>query len=145
MSIVIAQNHMYHAFDFIQGQAHVAMQVNARPRVSADKESSFNPQVGKIPWRRKWQHIPVFFPGKSHRQRNLAVYSSWSLKESDTTEQLHFSLLQAYAIFSDSKEFNYGVNMVLITHQNPSIHRFKILFISLKLTILWNVLMSNTR
>ena len=23
-------------------------------------------------WRRKWQPIPVFLPGKSHRQRSLA-------------------------------------------------------------------------
>ena len=26
----------------------------------------FNPWVGKIPWRRKWQSTPVFLPGKSH-------------------------------------------------------------------------------
>ena len=75
----------------------------------------------------------------------LGSYSSWSCKESDTTERLHVSPLQAYAIFSDSKELNYGVNMALITHQNPSIHRFKILLISLKIPILWNVLMNNTR
>ena len=24
------------------------------------------------PWRRKWQHTPVFLPGESHGQRNLA-------------------------------------------------------------------------
>ena len=28
-------------------------------------------EVGKIPWRRKWQHTLVFLPGKPHRQRNL--------------------------------------------------------------------------
>ena len=22
--------------------------------------------VGMVPWRRKWQHTPVFLPGKSH-------------------------------------------------------------------------------
>ena len=37
-------------------------------------------------WRRKWQSTPVFLPGKSHGQRRLADYSTWSLKESDTTE-----------------------------------------------------------
>ena len=50
------------------------------------KESSFNagahlqcrrlrfyPQVGKIPWRRKWQPTPEFLPGKSHGQRRLFV------------------------------------------------------------------------
>jgi len=26
------------------------------------------PWVGKIPWRRKWQPTPVFFPGKFHGQ-----------------------------------------------------------------------------
>ena len=28
-------------------------------------------------WRRKWQPIPTFLPGKSHGQRSLAGYSSW--------------------------------------------------------------------
>ena len=39
--------------------------------------------VGKIPWRRKWQSTPVFFPGKSHGQRSLAGYSPWGHRESD--------------------------------------------------------------
>ena len=29
---------------------------------------------GKMPWGRKWQHIPVFLPGKSHGQRRLMGY-----------------------------------------------------------------------
>ena len=45
-------------------------------------------QLGKIPWRRKWQPTPVFLPGKSHGQRNLAGYSPWRHKESDMTAQL---------------------------------------------------------
>ena len=28
------------------------------------KRCGFDPWVGKIPWRRKWQPTPVFFPGK---------------------------------------------------------------------------------
>ena len=32
------------------------------------------------------------FAGKSNGQRSLAGYSPWGRKESDTTEQLHFSL-----------------------------------------------------
>ena len=43
----------------------------------------FDPWVRKNPWRRKWQHIPVFLPGKSHGQRSLGV-----TKELDMTEQL---------------------------------------------------------
>ena len=49
----------------------------------------FDPWVGKIPWRRKWQPTPVFLLGKFHGQRSLAGYSPWGCKESDTTEQLH--------------------------------------------------------
>ena len=51
------------------------------------KRCGFNPWVRKIPWRRKWQPIPVFLPGKFHGQRNLVGYSPWSCKESDTTKQ----------------------------------------------------------
>ena len=35
----------------------------------------FDPLVGKIPWRRKWQPTPVFLPGESHGQRSLVGYS----------------------------------------------------------------------
>ena len=33
--------------------------------------------VWKISWRKRWQHIPVFLPGKSHGQRSLVGYSPW--------------------------------------------------------------------
>ena len=54
-------------------------------RVSSDsKESAYNagdfkfdPWIGKIPCRRKWQPTPVFLPGKFHGQRSLAGYSPW--------------------------------------------------------------------
>ena len=39
-----------------------------------------DPWFGKFPWRRKWQHGPLFLPGKSHRQRSLAGYSPWDGK-----------------------------------------------------------------
>jgi len=29
------------------------------------KRCGFSPWVGKIPWSRKWQPVPVFVPGKS--------------------------------------------------------------------------------
>ena len=57
------------------------------PRWLAGKESAyqsrrprFDPRVGKIPWRRQWQPIPVFSPGKSHGQRGLVGYSSRGCK-----------------------------------------------------------------
>ena len=55
------------------------------------KRCSFNPWVGKIPWRRKWQPTPVLLLGQSHGLRSLAGYSPWGCKESDTTEQAHAS------------------------------------------------------
>jgi len=59
--------------------------------------------VGKIPWRRKWQPIPVFLPGKLHGQRSLAGYSPWGRKELDTTECAHtFTML--YITFYKSRE-----------------------------------------
>ena len=46
----------------------------------------FDPWVGKIPWRRKWQPTLVFLPGRSHGQRSLMGYSPQGHKESDMTE-----------------------------------------------------------
>ena len=54
----------------------------------------FDPWVGKIPWRRKWQPALVFLLGKPHEQSSLAGYSPWDPKESDMTEHacMHASL-----------------------------------------------------
>ena len=39
------------------------------------------PGSGRSPsWRKKWQPIPVFLPGKSHGQRGLEGYSPWGCK-----------------------------------------------------------------
>ena len=40
------------------------------------RRCGFDSWVRKIPWRKKWQPIPVFLPGKSHGQRT-AGYSPW--------------------------------------------------------------------
>jgi len=45
-----------------------------------------DPWVRKIPWRGKWQPIPVFLPRKSHGRRGLAGCSPWGHKELDVTE-----------------------------------------------------------
>ena len=54
------------------------------PSGSDGKESAcqcrrcrFDPWMGKILWQGKWQPIPIFLPGKSHRQRSLAGYNPW--------------------------------------------------------------------
>ena len=48
----------------------------------------FDPWLGKIPWRRKWQPTPAFLPEKSHGQRSLVGYSPRGCKELGMTEQL---------------------------------------------------------
>ena len=52
------------------------------------RRPGFNPWVGKIPWRRKWQPTPVLLPGKFHGLRSLVGYSPWGHKELGTTEWL---------------------------------------------------------
>ena len=56
--------------------------------------SAFPNQFGRncaLSWRRKWHPTPVLLPGKSHGWRSLVGCSPWGRKESDTTEQLHFT------------------------------------------------------
>ena len=56
------------------------------------RRPGFDPWVGKILWRRKWQPTLVFLPGEFCGQRSLVGYSPWGHKESDTLEQLTVSL-----------------------------------------------------
>jgi len=58
----------------------VAQRVKHLPTMQ--ETQMFNPWVRKIPWRKKWQPTPVFFPGKSHGRRSLVDYSPWGHKES---------------------------------------------------------------
>ena len=50
----------------------------------------FDPWMGKILWRRKWQLTPGPLPGKFHGWRSLVGYGPWGPKELDRTERLHF-------------------------------------------------------
>ena len=59
--------------------------------LSANAGCRFDPWARNIPWRRKWQPTPVFWPRKSHGQRGLEGYSPWDCKESDMTEHEHYS------------------------------------------------------
>ena len=45
--------------------------------------------IRKISWKRAGIPTPVFLPGESYGQRNLACCNSWGGTESDTTEQLN--------------------------------------------------------
>ena len=44
------------------------------------RRCKFDPWVGKISWRRKWQATPVFLPRKSPGQKSLVGYSPWGCK-----------------------------------------------------------------
>ena len=55
------------------------------------KRHGFDPWVGKIPWRWKWQPTPVFLPGKLHGHKSLMGYSSLACKEFTTSECVHCS------------------------------------------------------
>ena len=81
------------------------------------KRRRFDPWVGKIPWRRKWQPTPVFMPGKSHGLRSLVGYSPWGRKESDTTEQLHFSLSLSdiFTVYKNNSIFTDYTTLKIIT------------------------------
>ena len=69
------------------------MKLPGFPRWLTGKESAcqcrrcgFDPWV---PWRRKWQPIPVFLPGKSRGQRSLVGYNPWGHKKPDTSQRLN--------------------------------------------------------
>ena len=51
--------------------------------------------IGNLEKHLKWQPTPVFLPGKSHEWRSQVGYSPWGRKELDTTERLHFLLINS--------------------------------------------------
>ena len=56
----------------------VALVVENPPaNVGNIKRCGFNPWLGKIPWRRKWQLTPTFFLGNPTDRGYLVGYSPW--------------------------------------------------------------------
>ena len=86
-----------------QGFPNGSMVKNPPANNRSLKRHGFDPWVGKIPWRRKWQINPVFLPGKSRGQRSLAGYSPWGHKESDMTEVTSVHICRW--LLSNSKSF----------------------------------------
>ena len=52
-------------------------------------DAGFDPWVGKIPWRRKWQPTPEFLSEISHGQGSLADHSPWGRRALDMTDHTH--------------------------------------------------------
>ena len=76
--------------------------------------------------------LPVLLPGKSYGWRSLVGYSRWGCKESDTTERLHFWILQITCLVSNRfLEFllfslffaTEASDLVLATQDNVSVRR----------------------
>ena len=55
----------------------------------------FDPWVGKIPWRRKWQPTPVFFLEKFCGQKSLVCFSPWVGHNLLTKQQLAMQLVES--------------------------------------------------
>ena len=65
--------------------SQVALVVRDAPANEGDaKDSRLMPQVGKIPWSRKWRPALVFSPGKFHGQRSLVGYTVHGVAKSRT-------------------------------------------------------------
>ena len=74
-----------------------------QPRWLKGKEFAcrpFDPWVGKIPWRRKWQPTPVLLPGESHELRSLVGYSPWVCKESRLNDSAAATAESTYSAVS---------------------------------------------
>ena len=60
-------------------------------------------------WRRKWQPTPVFLPGESHGQRNLASRSPWSRKRLSDFDYFTKLIALASDWFSEAKRIIFAV------------------------------------
>ena len=61
-----------------------------------------------FPSRRKWQPIPVFLPGESHRQRALEGYSPWGLRVRHDWIYLACAGILGLSGLPSGKEFTYN-------------------------------------
>ena len=101
---------------------------------SANQETRSNPWVRKIPWRRKWQPIPIFLPWKFHGQRRLVGCGPWGRKESTP---LSFWILTEH-INSSPSHFSSGLVLSLTFYSFKADNSF----ISLSYTGLRSLLVS---
>ena len=82
------------------------------------KRRVFDPWVGKIPWRRKWQPTPVFFPGESHGQRSLVGYSpqGHNASECDWSDLSCMQWKNAHKALSKSSWHPGSTSIIVIYH-----------------------------
>ena len=87
----------------------------------------FYPWVRKIPWRRKWQPIPVFLPGKIPWTEEPGGPQSMGSKESDTTERLSIQapghVIGSFSSFQVSCFWGFALTMVHMNQWNNELQR----------------------
>ena len=68
------------------------------------RRHGFDPWVGKIPWRRKWQHTPVILPGESHGEEPGGIQSMGSQRAGHAERlSMHLDDLSPDVYFSFTK------------------------------------------
>ena len=101
----------------------VAQMVKRLPTRTECRTPGFNPWVGRISWRRKWQPTPVFLPGKSHGWRNLVRLQSMGsqrVRHDWATSLTHaFNTLGFRILCLSLKENAMAFQIWLLSHLNP--------------------------
>ena len=83
------------------------------------RRCGFEPWVEKTPWRRKWQPIPVFLPGKCQGQRSLAgcnLCCHKRVRYDLVTKQQQFNNSYVMNIISKEKHEELGQNFIFWDH-----------------------------
>ena len=77
------------------------------------RRRGFDLWVRKIPWRRKWQPIPIFLTGKFHGQKSLEDPSPWGCRVRHDWATRHALMLKLLNLFPNIKfSFPYANNFV---------------------------------
>ena len=71
------------------------------------RRPGFDPWVGKVLWRRKWQSTPVLLPGKSHGWRSMVGYKSMGSKRVGHDRATSLGLEHALALLTLHKIIEY--------------------------------------
>ena len=74
-----------YAYQYIAGVFLVAQWQGIHLQFRRHRRHGFNPWVGNIPWRKKWQPTLVLLPGESHGQRSWQA-TVHVVTESGTTQ-----------------------------------------------------------
>ena len=99
----------------------------------------FDPWVGKIPWRRKWQSTSVFLPEEPHGQRCLVAYSPWGHKETDMTKHIWPHSLEPMVRIWRLKSI-----LSLLIVFNSLMWKHRNTWLSLPSTEFWDILLCGT-